>query len=1213
LSGNYLNYANMHRIDLLRWAMTGGSPSTCSSTANTPDKCDPELYTTYTGSGQVGTVCRDDLSIDGASKVGGCILKTASGVQVKVPWQRVKDSLAFKFSELELRPRMGAMFFHGSGVTNNQLVYVGDATTAANTIDLNFPYKNLVTKVNAVAVTDSTPTGLAMWDAYNYFAQNSAQYGGFTPMPVGSTTDRWKNPMYVCDQTGLSCTFVPCAGNYVILLSDGQWNQGPSGSSCTIGNNPSCTSASADPVVPAYCMHQGFQNKSADPAASTKVGGVYTIGLFLGGTGIMSMKNVGMYGSFDNTVRTWPGGTTGYPAGTCTSMTDCTVSPYKGSPCTAVPGSSPDWDKDGNGLPDTFYAATNALEIKDSIISSILDILTQATSGTAVSILASGEGSGANLLQAFFYPKKAFIDTDTIWVGEMQNLWYYLDPDLQVSTIREDTPPSGTVGDYKLELKDDYVVHFRFDTSLNKTRSDLYKDVNGDGTTLAYQNTVDLEQTHSLWEAGKVLWSRNLATSPRTVYTTTNGTSFLAGNFSGANAGALQNYLQAATAAEATNIISYIRGADIAGYRGRTVSIDLDGNGAINPATETHVWKLGDIVSSTPKTQSWVKLNYYNQEPPVGYSDISYGRFIGSNDYKARRMVYVGANDGMLHAFNLGTTEMRNSLADQFLIAEVTSTVDLGKEKWAYIPKNSLPYLKYLTDSNYCHLFYIDATPYLFDATINIPSDCSTGTYPTCPKKTEMLKDGSGNDTKYVDFLKTGWRSILIGGMGQGGACRPAVGGTCASGNCSITTSISCTVNANCPGGETCLLNSCVKTPIMDPSDNTKGLGYSSYFALDVTNPENPSLLWEFSDPALGFSTSGPAIVRIGDRSQNGRWYAVFASGPTGPIDTGLRQFLGKSDQNLKLFVVDLKTGTLLRTIDTGLANTFGGFISNSTVDIDRRRTDRGGNYQDDVFYVGYTQQSGANWVGGVLRITTKEDKNVNNWVVSTLIDGVGPVTSGVAHLQDDLIYHRLWLYFGTGRYFYKQGTNIDDADAQRKIYGVKDPCYSITDKFDKNCTDSVTGLIDATTTPSGPDAGGGWFITLDQSGASYKAERVITNPLAAHNGAVFFTTFAPTANICGYSGNSYLWALDFNTGGALPSSLLVGTALIQVSTGEIKEVPLATAFSEKSYSGAPTRPDGTPQGRRTVAFAGVPPKGSGLSVITSPRPMNKIFHMQER
>ena len=82
----------------------------------------------------------------------------------------------------------------------------------------------------------------------------------------------------------------------------------------------------------------------------------------------------------------------------------------------------------------------------------------------------------------------------------------------------------------------------------------------------------------------------------------------------------------------------------------------------------------------------------------------------------------------------------------------------------------------------------------------------------------------------------------------------------------------------------------------------SKGLGYSSYFALDVTTPNDPQVLWEFSHPDLGFSTSEPAIVRIGNANQNGKWFAVFASGPTGPIDPNYRQFLGKSDQTPKAF-----------------------------------------------------------------------------------------------------------------------------------------------------------------------------------------------------------------------------------------------------------------------------------------------------------------------
>jgi type IV pilus assembly protein PilY1 len=1126
---------------------------------------------------------------------------------VKVPWTRVKDSLAFKFVDLELRPLMGAMFYHGSNIDSSNSVYVGDATTAANTVDLTYPYKNLITKVNATAVTDSTPTGPAMWDAYRYFSQNTALYGGLAPMPVNSTTERWRNPMYVCDQTGLSCAFIPCAGNFVILLSDGQWNS----PGCSIGANPACPvlpaapSSSSDPVIPAYCMHKGFTNKSAVPPTNTKVSGIYTVGLFMGGTGVTAMKNIAMYGSFDNSTKTWPDSRTNFPTSSCT-MTDCGSG--TGSGCTALPASSPDWDKDANSVPDTFFPANSALEIKDSIISVILDILQQATSGTAVSILASGEGNGANLLQAFFYPKKAFMDTDIEWVGEMQNLWYYLDPKLQLSTIREDTD-----ADQKLELKNDYVVHFRFDTSLNKTRADLLQDVNGDGSVMTYKKTVDLEQTKNLWEAGKTLWARP-STPARTLYTKTSGSSLVDFTALDPNSATVRSYLQAASPTEATNIINYVKGTDVTGYRGRTVSIDLNANGVVDTG-ETKVWKLGDIVSSTPKTESWVKLNQYDADAPTGYSDISYTKFVNSPDYQGRGMVFVGANDGMLHAFKLGTTEMSNNLSDKFEIAKLTSTTDLGKEMWAYIPKNSLPYLKYLADPNYCHLYYVDATPYLFDASINKSSSvactCSDSSdYATCCRQTTFIKDASGNNTKDIDFTKTSWRTILIGGMGQGGACRAATG-TCASGNCSITTSTLCTVNADCPSGESCLLN-CVKTPIMDPDDTTKGLGYSSYFALDVTNPGSPSLLWEFSDPALGFSTSGPAVVRVGDKTKNGHWYVVFASGPTGPINTGLRQFMGRSDQHLWLFVVDLKSGQPVRSIDTGISNAFAGTIMLATIDTDRWRPDRDGNYQDDVFYVSYTQKSGANWVGGILRVTTKES-DPSKWVVSTLINSstlgstIGAVTTSVSHLQDRT-NHRLWLYFGTGRYFYKIGTDIDDANAQQKLYGIKDPCYiSSTDKYDSTCTASVTSLTDSTTAPPVTEpATDGWYITLDAADSSYKAERVITSPLAAFTGGVFFTTFAPTADICGYSGNSYLWGVNYTTGGSAPASALKGTALIQVSTGEIKEVSLASSFTDKI-------PSGGTLGRRTAAFSGVPPKGQGLSIVINPKPMKKIVHMQEK
>jgi len=506
----------------------------------------------------------------------------------------------------------------------------------------------------------------------------------------------------------------------------------------------------------------------------------------------------------------------------------------------------------------------------------------------------------------------------------------------------------------------------------------------------------------------------------------------------------------------------------------------------------------------------------------------------------------------MLHAFFLGNLKQDWSGKGTYEMAWLDGS-DLAKEVWAFIPKNTLPYLKYISDPDYCHLYSVDAPTFLLDASV----------------------EGDPNDAKTI----SSWRTILIGGMGLGGACRN-FGSTCTN---------------------------CIKTPTTD-------LGYSSYLALDVTNPNSPVLLWEFSDPALGMSTSGPAIIRIGNGSKNGKWFVIFASGPTGPIDTAYRQFLGRSDQNLKLFVLDLKTGVLVRTIDTGISNAFGGSLYNAALDTDRGDMNSSGNYSDDVFYLGYTKcadspcTASSTWTkGGALRVITKENPDPGQWSVSTVIDGIGPVTAAVTKLQDRK-NGLLWLYFGTGRYYYKTGTTLDDPGnasdptTLRALYGVQEPCYSsLANDINNTCSSSLTtsDLKDQTSSPASTlGAYSGWYITLDAPTSTYTQERLITDPLAVFSGVVFFTTFSPSSDVCAIGGNTYIWAVEYKSG-AQPSALL-GKALLQVSTGEIKELTLSSAFSQK-------------EGRRSVAISGVPPKGQGLSVLISPRPLRRILHIQEK
>jgi type IV pilus assembly protein PilY1 len=592
--------------------------------------------------------------------------------------------------------------------------------------------------------------------------------------------------------------------------------------------------------------------------------------------------------------------------------------------------------------------------------------------------------------------------------------------------------------------------------------------------------------------------------------------------------------------------VNYVLGVDQSGYRGRTVTID----GA------THVWKLGDIIDSTPRAQTTSPINSYHLSPPTGYSDTSYNTFVNTSDYRSRGMVYVGANDGMLHAINAGTLLEKWSGQGTSEKAWL-SGANLGKEAWAFVPKNVLPYLTYLKDTNYCHLYYVDAPSLLVDASIG----------------------GSAGDARPGNGST--WRTVLIGGSGLGGACNAAT--TC-SGNC-------------------------VQSPI-------SSAGLSSYFAIDVTDPNSPTLLWEFSDEHLGFATSGPAVVRVGAGSTNGKWYVVFASGPTGPIDTGYHQFMGKSNQTLKLFILDLKTGTPVQFssknyLDTNIADAFGGSIYNAVLDAERGDSLNSGNYQDDVVYIGYTKKctgTESPWVGcttgswndgGVVRLLTKQNTDASTWDWSSVMSGIGPVTTSVTKLQDRK-GSKLWLYFGTGRFFYKNGATLDDQDLQRRLFGVREKasCF-LNNHFVPTGCSAIAGstLDDRSTLITTTASATGWYVNLDVT-TSVTSERVITDPLATFSGNVFFTTFAPSSDPCSMGGNTFLWALKYDSGGT--PTLPGGKALIQVSTGEIKQVKLSDTYNQRGN-------------RRSTSIWGVPPKGQGLSILASPRPTRRIMHIQEK
>ncbi len=179
-----------------------------------------------------------------------------------------------------------------------------------------------------------------------------------------------------------------------------------------------------------------------------------------------------------------------------------------------------------------------------------------------------------------------------------------------------------------------------------------------------------------LWKAGDLLLARTAAS--RHIYTAIDGADADTRiddvlDFSTTNEATLRSYLGAADSTEGTNLINWVRGTDMAQYRTR------------NPVTSANVWKLGDIIDSNPVVVG---------SPPFFYPQGSYQTFY--NTYQNRpTVIYVAANDGMLHAFDAVT----------------------GSERWGFIPNWNLPIFKStLSSPSYCHYYAFDGTPRVVDA-----------------------------------------------------------------------------------------------------------------------------------------------------------------------------------------------------------------------------------------------------------------------------------------------------------------------------------------------------------------------------------------------------------------------------------------------------------------------------------------------------------------
>jgi type IV pilus assembly protein PilY1 len=441
-----------------------------------------------------------------------------------------------------------------------------------------------------------------------------------------------------------------------------------------------------------------------------------------------------------------------------------------------------------------------------------------------------------------------------------------------------------------------------------------------------------------IWEAGEFLRTRN--PDSRKIFTAIGNNTL---NFVPGNAAPLQAKMGVATENLAAELITWGRGENVPGLRDR------------------QGWVLGDIIHSTPVVVG----------PPSQFvMEESYEIFRQANEHRTK-MVYVGANDGMVHGFDAET----------------------GNEKWAFVPEFALPTFEAMADSFYCHSYSCDQTVSIRDVKI------------------------SGN-----------WKTVMAAGGGEGG---------------------------------------------------------SSIFALDITNPDSPHMLWQADLPNGMKDHSEVEICSIG-----GMPVALVGSG----FDiTNMEAWLYAYNMNNGQLL-----GSLLLSRDNGALRNRASRPAVVDVNLDG---------QADLVYI-------TDMLGTVYRIALGNNGNPGGWDISRLYVGEEEITADpvAAYGPNGAIY----VYFGTGAY-------IEDPDME----SVGQNSFLCVFDHHDGSTASKGSMADQTSSVGEISGHSGWYVDLWND----DAERV-TQKCVVVAETVIFTSFAPSDDPCVAGGNSWLYQMSYEDGG---------------------------------------------------------------------------------
>jgi hypothetical protein len=561
---------------------------------------------------------------------------------------------------------------------------------------------------------------------------------------------------------------------------------------------------------------------------------------------------------------------------------------------------------------------------------------------------------------------------------------------------------------------------------------------------------------------------------------------------------------------------------------------------------------IGDIINSTPVVVG---------TPPFFYNFDHYSEFrynIIDNDLRPP-LIYVGSNDGALHVFSLNDYTPASGPA-----------VSAGQEVWAFVPKSLHDKLELAgTDekydpcaTGYCHQYLLDGPPMVAD----------------------VAHDFNGNREISADE----WRTILVVGLREGGQSYFALDVTSGQdfnptnsdpakhlweftddydlgeswsepginrvADNRVTAVSSKTIWAAYFGSGYSPTNQANKTAFLygleaytagdlwkdgTGTTNKISMGGEAVTVLEVKNypDDDNSKHFDIGEVIEGDKSNTTAVVESFEwKSGETDLAFITVSGVSGTFDTS-EKLVGKSNTDHQ---ADMDGAPTVKS--GGLKND--ALASPVVADIE-------GDGVAERIYVG-------NLYGNMYRVTDigKDQEPA----VSTLFtfDHTTPDINAIRAKADYAYayeYDHIWLYFGTGRY---EDQAHKTHSAPQYFFGLKDwtddaynpvkplPTYKLADlarhkaefvstqvEIEGQMVDRTFRVISGTNASRDP-----WAVELfaKQSGWGWTgpmpagSERVLVKPLVL-GGVVFFVTFIPDEDICAGNGESWLFAVDFETG----------------------------------------------------------------------------------